>query len=622
MLLSSEDSVAQTNVPVTFGQVFKKGAVIATDNITATLGGTPIELQVDKKATHSDGSLRHAVLTAKILNLGAGASQVITLSKGTATTGPAVKLSDLLATSFDATVSVNIGGTVYTASAKNLLTNSPDKIKTWLEGPLVSEWIVGDSLRDSSNNPHPHLAAYFHVRAYSMNRVRIDYVVENDWTFQPNPGLFTYDVTLKSGSNVVYTTGLNQYHHTRWIKTFWWGNKGKVNALALPDYEYLQATKAVPNYMDGLTPSNAALDKLTQSVEPMDHGDLRTYFPGTGYSPTIGPLPLWDALYLVSGDKRAYKSILANSRAAASYSVHYRDKTTGLPVSIADYPNATIQNSSIPAGSGGNLLTHDQAHQPSMDYLAYLITGDYFYLEEMQFWTTWNFLWAHGGNGGYRQAEKGIFGMQVRGQAWALRNLGQTAYATPDANPLKQYFIDRVGYNLSNIEAKYSNNPSANKLGVIESYNHQDSFAPWMDDFYTWSMGYLVELGFTQAVAMRDYKAKFPTGRMGENADEYCFQMAAPYHIDIGTSDNQADFWPDFKTLYAKFLDASGAQYQAAAALTCNTTDYANNFGVAKGEIVAGRPYSNSSYYANMQPALAIAVDARSEEHTSELQSH
>ena len=49
-----------------------------------------------------------------------------------------------------------------------------------------------------------------------------------------------------------------------------------------------------------------------------------------------------------------------------------------------------------------------------------------------------------------------------------------------------------------------------------------------MDDFYTWSMGYLVELGFTQAVAMRDYKAKFPTGRMGENADEYCFQMAAP----------------------------------------------------------------------------------------------
>ena len=56
----------QTDVPVTFGQVFKSGDVPSGASLTATLGGQPVMLQVDPKATNPDGSLRHAVLTLNV----------------------------------------------------------------------------------------------------------------------------------------------------------------------------------------------------------------------------------------------------------------------------------------------------------------------------------------------------------------------------------------------------------------------------------------------------------------------------------------------------------------------------------------------------------------------------
>lgn len=49
--LINEGSQTQTNVPVTFGQVFKAGDVPSGETLSATLGGQPIQLQIDAKAT-------------------------------------------------------------------------------------------------------------------------------------------------------------------------------------------------------------------------------------------------------------------------------------------------------------------------------------------------------------------------------------------------------------------------------------------------------------------------------------------------------------------------------------------------------------------------------------------
>src|SRR3546814_133248 len=146
---------AQTNVPVTFGQIFKAGDIPQGETVTATLDGQPVALQVDSKATYPDGSLRHAVLTATVPALPGNATLPLTLSTGpspTAGLDQPVSLSQLLATSYDANVSLNIGGRKYTANARALLqtANNTNACKPrgtqcnqWLSGPQTSEWEIG-----------------------------------------------------------------------------------------------------------------------------------------------------------------------------------------------------------------------------------------------------------------------------------------------------------------------------------------------------------------------------------------------------------------------------------------------------------------------------------------------
>jgi hypothetical protein len=275
--------------------------------------------------------------------------------------------------------------------------------------------------------------------------------------------------------------------------------------------------------------------------------------------------------------------MVANDSNAGSYSIHYRDENTGKPISIEDYPDLTLQNDVLPTSDGSNPNTADAAHQPSIGFVSYLVTGDYFYLEEMLFWTSWNHLWANPFS--YRQGSKGIFGVQVRGQAWSLRNLGQSAYALPDDHPMKSHLMASVARNLEYNANLYPRNSDANRLGALESYDGYTEFKPWMDDFYTWTMGYLVDLGF-DAVEMRDWKAIFPVGRMG--TEDYCYIKGAAYRLVVGTSND--DWWPDFSTLYTQNFDPFES--------------------CAPGQEMEGYPDFAAGYPSNLRPALATAVDA------------
>ncbi|MGH8115992.1 MAG: hypothetical protein ACREPJ_01575, partial [Rhodanobacteraceae bacterium] len=168
---------SQATVPVTFGQVFKDGDVPKGATLTATLNGQPITLQVDPKATNPDGSLRHAVLTAIVPSLAAGAQIPLTLSTGaTLPVGQTIGLSQLLATGYDASASLNIGGKTYTINARGLLQAAANagtceawgtQCNTWLSGPLASEWVVNGPVTASDGTTNPNLQVYFAVRAYS-----------------------------------------------------------------------------------------------------------------------------------------------------------------------------------------------------------------------------------------------------------------------------------------------------------------------------------------------------------------------------------------------------------------------------------------------------------------------
>ena len=580
VVIESTGSSAQSNVPVSFGQVFKQGAVASGSTVVLRQGSTAVPTQLDVKTRYGDGSVQHGVVSARVPSLPGNGSVALTINSTGGSSGSGTSVSALLATAFNANVSLNVGGTTYSASARELLgSQTPTQ---WLSGSVVSEWVVKGQVKTSGGQAHPHLAAQFHVRAYGnpIDAVRVDVVIENGYTFVSSPSAFSYSSQITVGSQVVDSRSVTHANHTRWHKRFWWNSSPQ--AYARIDHRYLQDTKFVPKYVD-VTPSSSYLSGLKQSAEPMDNVDQTDAMPNTGAQSGIGPLPRWTAVFLVSGDRRAFNNMLANDDGAAAYSIHYRDEDSQLPVSVIDHPNSSISYpNDVPTGSGGSQFTHDKAHQPSEGYVSYLVTGDMFYLEEMQFWSSWNLISTHSQ---YRNGASGwVVGRgQMREQAWMLRNLAQSARATPDGHPLKAKFTQNLNANITRFNQLYTNNSAANKLGAIEPYEPISEMRSWEDDFFTWTTVHLVELGFDAARDMALWKSKYPVGRMGNT--DYCYIHATPYTMAVGTG----------STWYTTFRQV----YEANWGTVPSCPD---------GQAIDGYPSEPTGYPSNMRPALAAAV--------------
>jgi hypothetical protein len=311
-----------TNIPITFGQVFRAGDVAAGATPTARIGADGVPLQVDAKATHADGSLRHAVLTAIIPSLGAMASAKLELvSSAASSSDGSLAASDLLATGFDVTAELTIAGATYRASAAELLAN--DSSHTWLRGHLVTEWEVSAPFSGTAG-PHPHLAARLAIRAYrGFDLVRAEVTVENDWAFEPNPQGYAYDVRIATGATTTYSRqGLAHANKARWNKAFWIGGTPSVSIRHDP--AYLVATGVVPNYAPNLTIAESALSAMAADwsgakTEPMGSGAMNPHMPDTGGRPDIGILPGWAAAYAISMDPRAKEVTLGSGDAAGSF---------------------------------------------------------------------------------------------------------------------------------------------------------------------------------------------------------------------------------------------------------------------------------------------------------------
>jgi hypothetical protein len=614
----------QEKVPLTFGQVFAPGDVARGTALAAKLAdGTLLPLQMDVKASHPDGSVRHAVLSLLLPRLGAGKDAGIALVKAPKKAddvGPAKVLGDV-----DATVAITVDGERYTASADALL--KAQKPQVWLHGPVVTELHAAAPLRNAKGAEHPHLAARFAVRWYgAAKKARVDIVVENDWAYEPDPRNITYDVELTAGGKQVYAKkDFTHWHHARWRTLAWIGEAPALHVRH--DTAYLIATRALPNYDRSVVVSGAALAALSakwdgQASEPMAVGVAARAMPTTGGRPDIGLLPGWAAMYLLSMDARAKEITLGTADLAGSWSIHYRDKRTGMPVSLIDYPYMTLlgQPTDTKNPKTGKLEAFppcpktlcktpnlaDTSHQPGFAYLPYLVTGDHYYLEELQFFAMYN---VFSSNPGYRKNILGLFApQQVRGQAWSLRTLGQAAYITPDGHPLKRHLLQVLDSNLDWYNAQYSANPAANKLGVIVNgpavvYKAKTGVAPWMDDFFTSAVGHVAELGFKDAEPLLKYKARFPVGRMvGDGA---CWMVAANYTYTVRTSPT-APIFDNIAQAYAATVGPEAAALpRGSDALAAATERKPGDMG--------GYSAVPTGFPSNMQPALAYAAGVSGE---------
>ena len=628
----SQSSSSQSNVPVSFGHAFKVGDVPANAVIGARIGSTTVPVQVDKKATHNDGTLRHAVLSMVMPSLGANASQVVTLTdNGSAPSGSAITPAQLLATSFDTDITADIGGTVYSASARDLLSGSP---ATWLSGPVATEFLLSGPLRTSGGTAHPHLQARFHVRAYEgLQSVRVEAVLENVWAHETGPRAYTYNLTVNvAGRGAVYTqSSANHYRQSRWRRVVWWGTTPSVTVKH--DSAYLMATRAVPTYDTRVQISSSAISGWQSGLGTnpgiMSIGDLEPNMPSPGGRFEIAPLPAFQAGYILSQDPRARATTIGYGEQAGAWPMHYRDKNTDHAISIDTFPNASILGGSgiygtFPACGGscgaGSLLP-EASHHPSLAYVPYLISGDYYLMEELVFWGNWVLFYGESGRHGGSQGL--LVWDQVRGQAWMLRTLTEAAYLTPDAHPLKNYLKQKLQNNITYFR---NNWVDSNPLGYITNTGAaawlglDDWIATWMDDFLTYAFGRMAAMGFTEAQPVLAWKAKFPVGRLTDPG--MCWVLASSYwpyvRSDryVGGSTAFVTNWTDWRRnlIFGWNNDAFrgtndiGGQEQALFDAQCNSTQMRSILGIGSGQMIGWD--GADAYPANLQAAAAVAVEA------------
>lgn len=633
----------------TYGQVFKKGDYQPSKTLFYSTPSNPSDqgVQSDIKTYWDDGSVQHAILTFQLDDVPAGGARELRLfthgNQQESGYDGSLKIRDLLSTGFSANVTVHgQNGREFTSDARQLLQSIadsggcdqvPDKqCRTWLSGTLASEWIIGGRLAGTEGTREHQMAVYFHVRAYAdysgqINSARVDTVFENGFTYGNTASNLNYRATLNVGDQQFASNELKHYNHARWHKTLWWGSDPKL--YVQQDTEYLQDTGAIPEYED-IQPRDSDLAKLAATYPIMDNGDQTARMGNAGAQAGIGPLPSWTARYALSGAPQAFDHMTANDNAVGSFGIHYRDAKTGRPVSIEDHPFITLaaykQAKKASGGLREDLLTacsgdcgspyvFDISHHPSIGYVPYLVTGDYYFLEELQFAASYNQLWA---NPRYRGEDKGYIRHaqgQVRGQAWALRTLAQAAFATPKDDPVKQSLTQMMQNNIENYTAYYMDNEADHPLHVLDDYgaviypaNGQKrvGVGPWQQDFFGWAVSNAADLGFEGYDKFAQWLLQFQVGRMvnwlDDKDDGFCWIHAAMYSLQIRPYQDG----PQYKTLD----EAYQASRPELVGLECDSEAFRNRLpkSYKKGEMT-GYAHSVTGFPSNFQPALAASVD-------------
>jgi hypothetical protein len=208
---------AQAAGEITFGHVFKQGDLSPGKHLVAVINGQEVPVQMDVKATNEDGSVRHALLTIAQPSLAAGATVNLMLKTvAKAPEGAAIKPADILNKGYDVDINLslkNADGTVtkitVDAAAELAKAAADGTLKTWMSGPLASEYRVVKAIND-------HLNATLDIRAFKDGGVRTDVIMGVESSYKGGlQNFYNYDIQVLDHGHVSYAkNGIAHYRNT------------------------------------------------------------------------------------------------------------------------------------------------------------------------------------------------------------------------------------------------------------------------------------------------------------------------------------------------------------------------------------------------------------------------
>lgn len=612
------------DLPYTFGHVFAKGAVpqgrsVAIDNAVS---------QCDIQNRWDDGSAKIAVMSVRS-TLVAHTPKILTLRIASPGSGAAISEANLagfmagklLTVQLTGIGAVNLSDLIGTRMLTGSVVSS-GLVRTRISGPLMSEFHYTAPI-------NKHLRMFLYVRAYADRNVWVRWVIHNGYLKVAGATNFVYTLVVTANGVEKYNASVDQKHHTRITGKRWLG----VDPWITPkhDGQYMSDAKLMPNY-GWKSPTERAYTGLVQTYTPMGHANLRASFGGTGYDDQIGLFPRWEALYVTVGDPRAYNCTIASAESTGSYSTHYLDENTLRPLRFSKHPTLWMQtgdSQSVASATGGTAFVHDREHQVSIGYLAYLLTGDWYFIEEAQLWATYNGCFQSYA-ASIRHGADCLLKMAARGVAWSTRTLAGAAVITPDDDALQTEFANSFAANARYREGTYVTGTVApthtdrpNNLGVHSLYSGGSSGdaytpneyhwvdAPWMQHFMIQSYGFCwdIEVPRQTAVdrtahkAIRDFGYKHVVGMLG-NASGRPYPMAGVYGVLYGTTPTRNEQLSDlvFYSSWAEEWAASKIYYGYDEPDSSPGAPLLGNSGGNPAGFATG-------YWGNLYPAIAYAVE-------------
>lgn len=527
---------ADTAMPartISFGQVFLPGTVRREEALQVLLDGKPTDTQVDPKAFNPDGSVRHAVMTIELPKMGSGQAFDATIIKGTAgapapapmpnaAAVPALEVSLAIKGQNNAVQNVTVSLPAIAANPQNAVPGS------WINGPLAQE----RRYRTDVNN---RLQILFDVFVPKNGPARVDVIFHNDWTGIRNEDNVDYDVEMRlAGAPVFQAHGVHQYTFSTWHHLIWTDGKPSVRVVA--DLATLAEAAAVPRYQTDFAIAREIANKAVDagndvSDKPMQSGMIDHHMPDAGGRWDIGPLPTWAVIDLMKSNEATRKLLMANADAAGAVPWHLRDRKTGLPLTIDAHPGTwldsrgegTVKEGVLPEVFQGENhgWTLDDAHQPSLTYLPYLLTGSQYYRDELAAQAAYVLLsydaGYRGGSHGLIIGENGQAWQQVRGMAWSLRTIAGAAFILPTTYPLRGYFDAKLKGNLAKLVQIFVQDRKMKAAGplegwVIGDYGTPGITAPWQQGFLATVLSWANDMGYPDAGRLVTWMSNFLAG--------------------------------------------------------------------------------------------------------------
>ena len=517
-----------------FGIAVPRGVVPAGSAIRVGA----LRTQTDVKTTWDDGSVRFAVVTT---NAPAPQDYPVTVARPEAGTFTPIRP--------DATVEFAINGARWVARVPAAFSDE------WLSGPLVSEGRAIVAPMQGAQQ-HPLLRVIFDVRSFSGGGHRVDVTVENVLDVAAADAV-TYDVAIRVGGRVVFEkASVTHKYLSRWRRVFPVDLK---EATVVPDFSVFFAAQAIPPYLATL--GAPARNTTGPQFDILGTGDLMVPMNAHGGRPEIAPYPDWTAQYIAHRrpDQRDY--MLRHGEAAASWGIHIKEPDGVRLISLDNHPQYWLdyraqgdgrpQSVAATGGLRGMAVPGDVAHQPSLAFVPYLVTGDRFYLDEMKYWANYCLIGSQPDDYARNGAQGLLISNEIRGIGWALRNLADAAAFVPDNDPDRRYFAQKLRNNLEWLEqyAGSHETPLNTVFGGHRRWAEDNGRPPyvfialWEHIYVAWAVDRALQLGFAPGAAFRDRVARFQLRLFTSDAEGFDRSFAASYVLAVAEKRTSADRW-------------------------------------------------------------------------------